>query len=180
MTAGDDDWMALVSNLGEARRSWGWLLRVLGREGADPRVLRTFYTSVAQEILLFGAETWVLTPRMEKALESFQSRVASRITGRQPRQKEDGRWEYPPLEGALREAGMVGIRTSITRRQNTVAQYIATRPILDLCERATWRPVAHESRRWWEQDGIDLEGARKRAAESTTISETESEEESDG
>ena len=61
-----------------------------------------------------------------------------------------------------------------------VAQYIATRPILDLCERATRRPGARVSPRWWEQAGIDLEGARKRAAESTTRSETESEEESDG
>ena len=35
------------------------------------------------------------------------------------------------------------------------------------------------SRRWWEQAGIDLEESRKRAAESTTRSETESEEELD-
>ena len=37
------------------------------------------------------------------------------------------------------------------------------------------------SRRWWENSGIDLEGARKReAASSTTRLVTESEEESDG
>ena len=75
---------------------------------------------------------------------------------------------------------MVGIRTSITPRQNTVAQYIATRPILGLCEWATRRPGARLSRQWWEQAGIDLEGAQKRAAELTTRSETESEEKSDG
>ena len=46
---------------------------------------------------------------MEKALDSFQSRFARKITGRQPRQKKDGIWDYPPLVGALREAGMVGI-----------------------------------------------------------------------
>ena len=68
---------------------------------------------------------------------------------------------------------------SITRRQNTVAEYIATRPILDLCERATQRLGARVSRRWWEQEGIDLETAKERAAESTTTnseSEAESEE----
>ena len=75
---------------------------------------------------------------------------------------------------------MVGIRTSITRRQNTVTQYIATQPIMDLCERATRQPGAWVSRRWWEQAGIDPERARKRAAESTMRLETESEEESDG
>ena len=126
MTAGDDDWSAVVGNLGKARRSWGRLSQVLGREGADPKVLRTFYTAVSQAVLLFGVETWVLTPRMEKALDSFQSRVARRINGRQLRQKKDGSWDYPPMVGALREAGMVGIRTSITWRHNTVAQYIAT------------------------------------------------------
>ena len=36
------------------------------------------------------------------------------------------------------------------------------------------------SRKWWGQAGIDLEGARKRAEESMTRLETESEEESDG
>ena len=67
----------------------------------------------------------------------------------------------------------------VTSRQNTVAQYIVTRPILDLCEQAIRRPGARVSRRWWDQAGIDLEGAKKRAAETTTRSETDSEEESD-
>ena len=74
---------------------------------------------------------------------------------------------------------MERIRKSITKRQNTVAQYIATRLILDLCEKATRGPGARVSRRWWDQAGIDLEGARKQAADSTTRWETESEEESD-
>ena len=71
------------------------------------------------------------------------------------------------------EAGFEGIRKSFTSSQNTVTQYIATRPILDLCERATQRPGAKVSRRWWEQAGIDLEGANKRAAEETTVSESD-------
>ena len=126
LTAGDDDWLPVVGNLGKARRSWGRLSRILGREGTDPKVSSTFYTEVAQAVLIFGEEMWVLTPRTEKALDSFQSRVVRRITGRQPRRKKDGSWDCPPLAGALRDAGMVEIRTSITRRQNTVAQYITT------------------------------------------------------
>ena len=180
LTAGDNDWLPVVGNMGKSRKIWGRLYQVLVQEGAYPKVSRDFYTAVAQAVLIFGAETWVLTPRMEKALDSFQSRFARRITGRQPRRKKDRSWDYPLLAGALREAGMVGMRTSITWRQNTVAQYIATRPILNLCERATWRPGAQVSRRWWDQAGIDLGGARKWAAESTTISETESKEDSGG
>ena len=129
---------------------------VLGWEGADVRVSRTFYIAVAQAVLLFGAETWALTPRMEKALDSFQSRVARRITGRQLRQKKYGSWDHPPLAEALREAGMVGIRMFITRRQNKVLQYITTRPILDPCKRATRQPGARVSWRWWEHARLDL------------------------
>ena len=55
--ANNDDWPAFVVNLGKARRSWGRLSRVLGREGADPKVSRAFYTAVTQVVLLFRAET---------------------------------------------------------------------------------------------------------------------------
>ena len=72
-----------------------------------------------------------------------------------------------------------GISKSVTRRQNTVAQYISTRTILNLCDRSTWRPEARVSKLWWGQYGIDMEGAKKREAETTMISESELEEEAD-
>ena len=116
LTAGEDDWLAVVGNPGKARKSWGWLCRVLGREGSDPKVLGNFYKMAAQAVLIFGAETWVLTKRTEKALDSFQSRVARRLTGNQPWRKKDGIWDYPPLAEALRKAELEGIRKYITQR----------------------------------------------------------------
>ena len=66
------------------------------------------------------------------------------------------------------------------RRQNTVAQYIATRPILGLCERATQRVGERVSRRWWDQEGIDLKAAKERAAEAIAMDlESESDLESE-
>ena len=56
------------------------------------------------------------------------------------------------------------IRTSILRRQNTVAQFIATWPILGLCEVAVTRPRSRVPRRRWEQTGIDWKAAREKAA----------------
>ena len=46
------------------------------------------------------------------------------------------RWEMvlPLSGGGHKGRGFKEIRKSITNRQKTVAQYIATRPILDLCE----------------------------------------------
>ena len=54
--------------------------------------------------------------KMEKALDAFQGRVARELTGRQPRRGRDGKWYYPSLVGAMKEAGTLRIRTSILRR----------------------------------------------------------------
>ena len=164
LTAIDDKWPAVAGNINKSRRSWGSLAWVIGREGADPKASRTFYIAVTQQVLLFGAETWVLTKKMESALDAFQGRVVRTLTGRQPRRGMDGRWFYPSLTGATKEVGIVRIRTSILWRQNRVAQFIATRPILDLCKGAVRRPGARVPRRWWEKTGINWKGAREKAA----------------
>ena len=38
LTAGDDDWPAVVGNLSKSRKHWGRLSRILSQEGADPKV----------------------------------------------------------------------------------------------------------------------------------------------
>ena len=62
MMTGDDDCTAVVGNLHNARKSWGQLLRILIQEGVNPKVSGHFFKAVTQEVLLFGAETWVMTP----------------------------------------------------------------------------------------------------------------------
>ena len=59
MTATDDDWPLVAGNIKKARQSWRRLARILGWEGAYPKVSRTFYIAVIQAVLLFGSETWV-------------------------------------------------------------------------------------------------------------------------
>ena len=103
---------------------------------------------MVQQVLLFGAETWVVTPRIERVLNSFVHGAARRITGRQPRLGWDRKCFYPSLEGAMKEAGFKDIRTSINIRQNTVAQCIATRPLLDLCEGTNHIGGVRVSTRW--------------------------------
>ena len=41
---------------------------------------------------------------------------------------------------------------------------IATRPILDLCEKATRRPGARVSQRWWYQRRVYWKGTQDKAA----------------
>ena len=55
LTATDNDWPAVAGNIQKSQVSWGRLARVLGREGADLKVSRSFYTAVTQQVLLFGA-----------------------------------------------------------------------------------------------------------------------------
>ena len=102
---------------------------------------------------------------MERAMSSFLHGAARQLTGIQPRRGRDGKWHYPSLEGGMKEAGLIDIRSSIQRRQNTVAQYIATRPLLDICEGARQIEGARVTFRWWENSGIDWEKAKAKETE---------------
>ena len=66
---------------------------------------------MTQQVLLFGAESWVLTGKMEAALDTFQGRVARRLTERMTRIRRYGKWQYLPLAGAIKDAGIVRART---------------------------------------------------------------------
>ena len=76
--------------------------QILSREGENKRVLGNFFKAVVQQVLLFGAETWVVLPILERALNSFIHGAARRITGRQPRRGWDSKWFYPSLEGDMK------------------------------------------------------------------------------
>ena len=69
------------------------------------------------------------------------------------------------------------VETYVSCRQNTAAQYIATRPIMDLCLAAKRRPGPRVVMRWWEQEGVDLEGMRTADRDAE---QTEGGEETDG
>ena len=58
----------------------------------------------------------------------------------------------------MEEAGMQEVETYLSRHQNTVAQFIATRPIMDLFLVAERRLGPMISKFWWEQDEVDVEG----------------------
>ena len=68
--------------------------------------------------------------------------------------------KYPSLEEEMEESGLKDMETYISRRQNTVAQFIATSPIMDLCLAAERRLGPQVSRRWWDQDGVYVDGMR--------------------
>ena len=61
-----DDWSGVRQNIMRPRLVWGRLGMLLIREGAEPKVSAVLYRAVAQAVLLFGDETWVLLTEMEQ------------------------------------------------------------------------------------------------------------------
>ena len=90
--------------------------RILNREGANKRVSGDFFKAVVHQVLLFGADTWVVSPRMERALNSFIHESARRITGRQPRRGWGGKWFYP-LPGGVHEGRRVHRRKDVYKQK---------------------------------------------------------------
>ena len=77
LSAADDDWPAVIHNLEKARTVWRRILRTLSSEGERPRVYEFFFKTVVQLMLLFGEETWVVTPRMGRVLGVSKTRWCS-------------------------------------------------------------------------------------------------------
>ena len=90
----------------------------------------------------------------------FHHRVARRITGISPQRQTDGIWNYFLLEEDMWGAGLEDMEVYIGRQQNTVAKYITTRPIMDLCLEEERRQVERVSKQWWEHLYLRLEGAQ--------------------
>ena len=86
-----------------------------------------FLKEVTQLVLIFGSETWVVIPRIGKSLGGFQAQATRRLTGRLLRRTPDGNWTYTSAATERDKSGFLTMEEYTRRRQNTVAQYIATR-----------------------------------------------------
>jgi hypothetical protein len=74
---------------------------------APPRVSAKFYKAIVQSVLLYGSETWVLSPAAMARLEGFHIRAAYRMAKEHvPRRGPNLQWVYPPSEVVLEECGM--------------------------------------------------------------------------
>ena len=107
----------------------------------------------------------------------FQTQVERRLIGQLPRRTTDRTWRYTSSAAAREASGFLKMEEYVRRRQNTVVQYISTRALLELCEGLERDPGARFGIRWWEQEVIDLAGARE---ESAAVAEEERVEEVHG
>ena len=75
------------------------------------------------------------TDRVMQALRGFHNRVARRRSGHGATyDRSSKRWTWPPIEGALRAAGLRSIDHYVAVRERNFVDSFATCPILDLCK----------------------------------------------
>jgi hypothetical protein len=157
----DADTQAMRSNLRKARGCWARISRVLRAENASPRTCGMFYKATVQAVLLYGSETWSLSPSSQKRLEGFHIRAAWRMSGLRPEMKPNGSWTYPRSADVLKACGLQTIVHYMDVRRQTVANFIVNRPIFELCAGAARKRGSPVRPFWWDQP-MDLDLARER------------------
>ena len=151
MSSTDCDDEAIERQLTRARYKWKRFSAILNSGGMNKRVAGYFYKVVVQTVLLYGSESWVISKRQLRVLESFHRRVARYLCRRHTRRREDGTWEYPSSKEVLEEAGLQSIQEYIHRRRDTIFRYIRNRPIYITCKRSH-SLVGGIKRFWWNQE----------------------------
>jgi hypothetical protein len=110
-----------------------------------------FYkATVHQAVLLYGSETWNLSPTGVKRLEGFHIPAVWQMSGLRPEKKPNGSWSYPCLKDVLNAAGLHTIAHYMDVHRQTVANFIVNRPIWELCAGAVRRRGSLIRLFWWD------------------------------
>ena len=118
----------------KARKSWSCISGVLCAENASPHNCGVFYKATVQAALLFGSESWNLTPLALKCLEGFHIRSARCMMSMMPKKNASmGAWIYLESAVVLEKASLHTIAQYIQVRQQTIVSFIMNRSILNLC-----------------------------------------------
>jgi len=146
----DLDDATVAHNLRKAKTCWSHIYRILRSDGCSPHVMAYFYKTIVQSILLYGSETWVLSQRLRRRLDSFHLRCARLMAHRHIRQLPTGEWEHPDSMEVLELCKMSPLSTYIAKRKTTILQSFAI-PHSELykqCLRVT--SSTHKRLYWWQ------------------------------
>ena len=145
-------WEALYSNPWKAQRGWGVETKVLVKTGAPIKSRAMMYKAVVQAVLLYGRIIWVMTDAMIMVIEGFHHRISRSNTGRTERKGDFGEWEWALVGAELETMGIWMLREYTRRRQETNTEYVAGRPILELCTYKYRMEGSIRFLRYWNQD----------------------------
>ena len=96
------------------------IARLLANTGETVRERGIIYKAVAQSVLLYRSESWLVMGEMLKILEGFHHWAASRITGMMATCGSGREWVYPLLVAAMDATGLHTIGEYIRRLQVTI------------------------------------------------------------
>ncbi len=147
----DNNTQAMRGNLKKACKNWGQVSRVLRAENASPKVCGVFYKATVQAVLLFGSETWKLSPLSLKSLEGFHIRAVHRMAGKMPTKNPDGTWKYSSSRDVLKAVRLQTIGHYIGVCWETIARFIVDRPLFALCWDGERKRGSARCTFWWEQ-----------------------------
>ena len=133
----------------KARSRWAKFSRVLTREGANTRMMATFYKTIIQSVLLYGSETWSLTEREFNLLASFHKKCVRCITHRWNRPRADGTWDCPNMRETYAAANIEPIEHYIEKRKSKLQHYAKDRAVYRRCKRINKTPRSSHKVVWW-------------------------------
>ena len=82
------------------------------------------HKATVHAILLYGSETWNLSPTSVEQLESFHICAVWRMSGMRPERKANGSWSYPRSKEVLEAACLQTIAHYMVMHWQTVANFI--------------------------------------------------------
>ena len=77
------------------------IARVMAKTRATVWARGMMYKVVAQSVLLYRSESWVMTGEILKVLDRFHHRADRRITGMTATRGTCGWWYFPPVVAAI-------------------------------------------------------------------------------
>ena len=162
-TDNDNDSVCIQENIKNARKRWNCIGKILKAEGASAKCMAKFYITIVQAVLLYGADSWVVSKRDLERLRSFHHRAVRYITGRHIRKKGEDHWEYPHHEDLLKECKLFPIEVYIERRRGTLMNYFAEncKDLLDETKSVKKHPRDAHKLLWWNQKWIEKTDMRK-------------------
>jgi len=114
----DLDDKAVRSNLGKAQAAWGRIKAVLSADEVSPPVMGKFYKTIIQSVLLYGSESWVISQRLRRRLDSFHHRCARYMANKHIRQLPNGEWDFPDTTEVLEICKLNPLSTYIAKRKS--------------------------------------------------------------
>ena len=150
---------AIRRNIKKTRRQWGQFRKVLERDSVPPRVAGMFYQAVMASALLYGSESWVVSPSALRGLEGFHVEAARRLAGMRP-WKVKVEWVYPHSTDVLTAAHLQPIKYYLQKRRHIVYNTIRGRE----CEGAE-RCRGTPPRLFWVEQDMSMPERRMYEAE---------------